>query len=114
MPGWPPKPLPEAADNVDVAGGKRTALVALLAIPSPRCSVRKVGTHNLTVVISAAAARAYPSPVSRQLRQTISELWPAHLTYLEGDDGLRRRRVFVKAHAVARFPRAERGISFQM
>ena len=43
--------------NVDVAPhARRTALVALVAIPWSRNVVKRVGTSNLTVVISAAAA----------------------------------------------------------
>ena len=72
----------------------------------------RVETHNLTVGISAAAAKPYLSPVSRQFRQTIFELRNAALTSLGGGDGIRRRDVLVKAHVSARPSVAERGNLF--
>ena len=56
--------------NVDAAPHeKRMALEAPLAVPSTRDLARQVGTRNLAAVVSAAAARPYPSLISRQLRQ---------------------------------------------
>ena len=71
----------EARVNVDVAPqATRKESVELLAIPWSRDTVKKEGTRILTVVISAAAAGPYPSSISLQLLQTISELWRADLT----------------------------------
>ena len=91
---------------------KRTSVVALLAIPWSRELIRKVGTHQITAVISAAAARPSLSEISRRLRQTIWELWHADLTHLEGEDGRLWRDVLVKAHLFARLSPARWMILF--
>ena len=84
----------KAPGFVDVVSrATRTALVAPLAIPWARDVATKVGTRNLAVVISVAAARPNLSSISHQLRQTIFEFWNADPTYLEGEDGPRRREV---------------------
>ena len=52
-----PKSARGALVHVDVAPeAKRTALVALLAIPGTGDLVKRAGTHHLTVAIPAAAA----------------------------------------------------------
>ena len=102
------KNVREAVDNVDVARDKRAALVALLKIPWPMGSVQKVGTHNISVAIPAPAARPYLFLASRQLRKTVFEVRRAHLTYLEWDNGPRRRHVLVRARAFARLSPAGR------
>ena len=66
---------------------RRTAVVAFLAAPWAKDLIRKVGTRNLTVALSARAARLFLSDISRHLRQTIFELWRADLSFLEGGDG---------------------------
>ena len=104
-------PLRNARDalvNVVAAPrAKRTALVALLAIPWSRDRVKEVGTRNLAAVISAAEPMPYLFSISWHLRQTLFELQSADLTYLEGKDGPRRKDAAVEARILARhFPAA--------
>ena len=82
--------------------GKRTAVVALLAIPWSKDLIRKMGTRNLPVVISAAASRLSLSDISRRLRRTIFELWRVDLSNMGGGDGRLWGDVLVKAHLFAR------------
>ena len=63
---------------------RRSAVVALLAATWSRGLIRRVGTHNLTAVISAATSRPSLSAISRKLRRTSFELRRADLTFLEG------------------------------
>ena len=61
---------------------KRTSIVARVAIPRARDSVEGGGHRHLTVVISTADGRPLIASISRQLRQTIFELWRADLRCL--------------------------------
>ena len=54
---------------------KRSAAVARLAAPWSPELIRRMGTHNLTAVISAATSRPSLSTISRKRGQAIFELW---------------------------------------
>ena len=53
---------------------KRTAVAALRAAPWSKDLVRKIGTRDLSVAISATASRPFLTDISIHLRQTIFEL----------------------------------------
>ena len=63
---------------------KRTAVAALLAIPWSKDLIRKIGTRNLSVVMSATASRPFLTDISHHLRRAIFEFWRADLSHWKG------------------------------
>ena len=74
--------------------------------------MRRAKTRYLSVGISAAASRPFPSLFSRRFCRTIFELRRADLTLLGGASGLRRRDVLDRARLSAMLSPVVRGNFF--